>query len=138
MKTDVQKEKPGPASNEMAWAFDLGKGSIGEAVRQGNKFLHKASEFRRAYQRSTIHHRSATNPLAAKPDFPTASTPGKVYIALEIEWRLGVVEELDCVSRLLQSPPKAFSRDLWNNHQNCLPNKNIKSKAYYVHNNWNT
>lgn len=25
------------------WAFDLGKGSIGEAVRQGNKFLHKAS-----------------------------------------------------------------------------------------------
>lgn len=25
------------------WAFDLGKGSIGEAVRQGNRFLHKAS-----------------------------------------------------------------------------------------------
>jgi len=25
------------------WAFDLGKGSIGEAVRQGDKFLHKAS-----------------------------------------------------------------------------------------------
>jgi CRISPR-associated endonuclease Csn1 len=25
------------------WAFDLGKGSIGEAVRQGSKFLHKAS-----------------------------------------------------------------------------------------------
>jgi hypothetical protein len=24
------------------WAFDLGKGSIGEAVRQGTKFLHKA------------------------------------------------------------------------------------------------
>ncbi len=25
------------------WAFDLGKGSIGEAVRQGTNFLHKAS-----------------------------------------------------------------------------------------------
>ncbi len=25
------------------WAFDLGKGSIGEAVRRGNQFLHKAS-----------------------------------------------------------------------------------------------
>lgn len=25
------------------WAFDLGKGSIGEAVRNGNVFLHKAS-----------------------------------------------------------------------------------------------
>lgn len=25
------------------WAFDLGKGSIGEAVRQGDRFLHKAS-----------------------------------------------------------------------------------------------
>jgi hypothetical protein len=27
----------------VVWAFDLGKGSIGEAVRQGTKFLHKAS-----------------------------------------------------------------------------------------------
>jgi hypothetical protein len=26
----------------VVWAFDLGKGSIGEAVRQGTKFLHKA------------------------------------------------------------------------------------------------
>ena len=25
------------------WAFNLGKGSIGEAVRRGNEFLHKAS-----------------------------------------------------------------------------------------------
>ncbi len=31
------------AANETIWAFDLGKGSIGEAVREGNKFLHKAS-----------------------------------------------------------------------------------------------
>jgi CRISPR-associated endonuclease Csn1 len=29
--------------NEIVWAFDLGKGSIGEAVRQGKDFLHKAS-----------------------------------------------------------------------------------------------
>jgi chorismate-pyruvate lyase len=36
-------EKPEPASNEMVWAFDLSKGSIGEAVRRGNEFLHKAS-----------------------------------------------------------------------------------------------
>ena len=43
MKTDVQKEKSEPASNEMGWAFDLGNDSISEAVRQGTKFLHKAS-----------------------------------------------------------------------------------------------
>lgn len=29
--------------NETIWAFDLGKGSIGEAVRRGTQFLHKAS-----------------------------------------------------------------------------------------------
>ena len=29
--------------NELVWAFDLGKASLGEAVRQGNKFPHKAS-----------------------------------------------------------------------------------------------
>jgi CRISPR-associated endonuclease Csn1 len=28
---------------ETVWAFDLGKGSIGEAVRQGTRFLHKES-----------------------------------------------------------------------------------------------
>jgi CRISPR-associated endonuclease Csn1 len=43
MKDYVLKEKPEPASNEIVWAFDLGKGSIGEAVRRGNEFLHKAS-----------------------------------------------------------------------------------------------
>jgi hypothetical protein len=43
MKDYVLKEKSEPASNEMVWAFDLGKGSIGEAVRRGNEFLHKAS-----------------------------------------------------------------------------------------------
>ena len=32
-----------PRASETVWAFDLGKGSIGEAVRQGTKFLHKAS-----------------------------------------------------------------------------------------------
>lgn len=29
--------------NDHVWAFDIGTGSIGEAVRQGNKFLHKES-----------------------------------------------------------------------------------------------
>jgi hypothetical protein len=43
MKDYVLNKKPEPASNEMVWAFDLGKGSIGEAVRQDNQFLHKAS-----------------------------------------------------------------------------------------------
>jgi 5-methylcytosine-specific restriction endonuclease McrA len=43
MNDYVLNQKPEPAANEMVWAFDLGKGSIGEAVRQGTKFLHKAS-----------------------------------------------------------------------------------------------
>ena len=43
MRTYVLKEKTEPPSNDMVWAFDLGKGSIGEAVRRGNEFLHKAS-----------------------------------------------------------------------------------------------
>src|SRR5208337_4440974 len=43
MKDYVLKEKPESPSNDMVWAFDLGKGSIGEAVRRGNKFLHKES-----------------------------------------------------------------------------------------------
>ena len=43
MKDYVLNKKPEPTTNEMVWAFDLGKGSIGEAVRRGNKFLHKAS-----------------------------------------------------------------------------------------------
>jgi CRISPR-associated endonuclease Csn1 len=30
-------------TDEIVWAFDLGKGSLGEAVRRGNEFLHKAS-----------------------------------------------------------------------------------------------
>jgi hypothetical protein len=32
-----------PKVSETVWAFDLGKGSIEEAVRQGTKFLHNAS-----------------------------------------------------------------------------------------------
>ena len=43
MKDYVLKDKPEPPLNDMVWAFDLGKGSIGEAVRRGNEFLHKAS-----------------------------------------------------------------------------------------------
>ena len=28
---------------DIVWAFDLGKGSLGEAVRRGHEFLHKAT-----------------------------------------------------------------------------------------------
>jgi hypothetical protein len=41
MNDYVLNKKPEPV--EIVWAFDLGKGSIGEAVRRGNEFLHKAS-----------------------------------------------------------------------------------------------
>ena len=43
MKDYVLNKKPEPAATETVWAFDLGKGSLGEAVRRGNEFLHKAS-----------------------------------------------------------------------------------------------
>ena len=43
MKDYVLKNKPETGANETVWAFDLGKGSLGEAVRRGSKFLHKAS-----------------------------------------------------------------------------------------------
>jgi hypothetical protein len=57
MKDYVLKNKPEPASNEMVWAFDLGKGSIGDfpsprwgeggrspdEVNPAFQFLHKAS-----------------------------------------------------------------------------------------------
>ena len=43
MNDYVLKKETEPAANEMVWAFDLGKGSIGEAVRCGNEFLHQAS-----------------------------------------------------------------------------------------------
>ena len=43
----------------VVWAFDLGKGSIGEAVRQGTTFLHKAS----------LRHPAPTSP---KPKTPHA------------------------------------------------------------------
>ena len=36
---NAEDSKPG----KTICAFDLGKGSIGEAVRRGNEFLHKAS-----------------------------------------------------------------------------------------------
>ena len=38
MKDYVLNKKPEPASNEMVWAFDLGRASLGEAVRRGNEF----------------------------------------------------------------------------------------------------
>jgi CRISPR-associated endonuclease Csn1 len=40
----VEKNGNSPSDKDaIVWAFDLGKGSIGEAVRRGTKFLHKAS-----------------------------------------------------------------------------------------------
>ena len=38
MKDYVLNKQPEPASNETVWAFDLGRASIGEAVRRGNEF----------------------------------------------------------------------------------------------------
>ena len=43
METNTLKREDRNAATEVVWAFDLGKGSIGEAVRRGNEFLHKAS-----------------------------------------------------------------------------------------------
>ena len=43
METYTLKREDRNAATEVVWAFDLGKGSIGEAVRRGNEFLHKAS-----------------------------------------------------------------------------------------------
>ncbi len=43
MKDYVLNKKLESASTQIVWAFDLGKGSIGEAVRRGNEFLHKTS-----------------------------------------------------------------------------------------------
>ena len=43
MNDYVLKKGGDTPSDDIIWAFDLGKGSIGEAVRQGTKFLHKAS-----------------------------------------------------------------------------------------------
>ena len=45
MKEYVLKKDMEPASGnrDIVWAFDLGKGSSGEAVRHGTEFLHKAS-----------------------------------------------------------------------------------------------
>jgi hypothetical protein len=38
MNDYVLNKKTETAANETVWAFDLGKGSIGEAVRRGNEF----------------------------------------------------------------------------------------------------
>ena len=43
MKTYSLKQEPEPPDDDMVWAFDIGKASIGEAVRKGTRFLHKAS-----------------------------------------------------------------------------------------------
>jgi hypothetical protein len=38
MKDYVLNKKPEPAANKIVWAFDLGKGSLGEALRRGPEF----------------------------------------------------------------------------------------------------
>jgi hypothetical protein len=43
MKTDPLRSESEKSRDDIVWAFDLGKASIGEAVRQGTTFLHKAS-----------------------------------------------------------------------------------------------
>jgi hypothetical protein len=43
MKDYDLKEEAEPPSNKIVWTFDLGRTSIGEAVRQGTNILHKAS-----------------------------------------------------------------------------------------------
>ncbi|HEX3717355.1 MAG TPA: HNH endonuclease domain-containing protein [Verrucomicrobiae bacterium] len=43
MKTDLLRSESQKCRDDIVWAFDLGKASIGEAVRQGTTFLHKAS-----------------------------------------------------------------------------------------------
>ena len=44
METYTLKKDYRTPSEEVVWAFDLGKGSIGETVRRGNELLHKASQ----------------------------------------------------------------------------------------------
>ena len=41
---EIKKETESASDNhDIVWAFDLGKGSLGEAVRRGTEFLHKES-----------------------------------------------------------------------------------------------
>src|ERR1035441_4286699 len=89
MNDYVLNKKPEPASNDMVWAFDLGKGSIGEAVRRGNEFLHKASllipaEFaetktadggRRRRRTRKKHPRARSKKLNGKNQFMTEPNP---------------------------------------------------------------
>lgn len=88
---------------ETIWAFDLGKASIGEAVRQGTKFLHKASllipaEFaktrsardRRRMWRTPQAHKAREDWL--RQVFRAAGLPvlyGRNYDAVTGQWRPG-------------------------------------------------
>ena len=75
MKDYVLKDKPEPASNETVWAFDLGKGSIGEAVRRGNEFLHKASlPWRDEVKRRRPCRAVAQRRLVIPPEFAETKT----------------------------------------------------------------
>src|SRR5512135_3306999 len=93
-----------PTSSEVVWAFDLGKASIGEAVRQGTRFLHKASllipaEFaesrtsanRRRVWRTRKTHK-ASERRATRSTVRCAATwgslpSGPAYPSLSYRWR---------------------------------------------------
>jgi CRISPR-associated endonuclease Csn1 len=90
-------------AEEIVWAFDLGKGSVGEAVRQGTKFLHKASllipaEFaetktaatRRRMWRTRQAHKAREGWL--REVFKAAGLPvlfGRNYDATTGQWKAG-------------------------------------------------
>jgi len=62
-------------TTETVWAFDLGKASIGEAVREGNKFLHKESLLIPAASSSPTA--SETAPTACASHSPTSGDTGR-------------------------------------------------------------
>lgn len=97
--------EPNPAENKHVWAFDLGKGSIGETVRVGMEFKHKASllipgDFaetrtardRRRMWRTRQAHRAREQWLHAV--FRTVGLPvlhGRNYDAKTGEWKPGAL-----------------------------------------------
>lgn len=103
MKNHVAE--PNPADNKHVWAFDLGKGSIGETVRVGMEFKHKASllipgDFaetrtardRRRMWRTRQAHRAREQWLHAV--FRTVGLPvlhGRNYDAKTGEWKPGAL-----------------------------------------------
>jgi hypothetical protein len=107
----VLKNKPEPASNEMVWAFDLGKGSIGEAVRRGNEFLHKASL---PWRDDSSRHSAATAEVKRRRLIPAEFAETKTAAGRRRMWRKRqahgssgfAVAHLNCNSRLCNRHPQ--------------------------------